>query len=113
MKRIRYEKYVPDPASEMSMEDLLNALSDYLLQSGFQDAYSMYNMRDMEQTLDELKRAIEQALLNGDLFDEQMQEQIEQMQMEGKLDELIEQILQAHFAGRVGDVFFVTNAFHG
>ncbi len=94
MKRIRYTKYVPDPAGEMSMEDLLNALSDYLLQSGFQDAYSMYNMRDMEQTLEDLKRAIEQALLSGDLFDEQMQEQIEQMQMEGKLDELIEQILQ-------------------
>ena len=36
MKRIRYSKYVPDPAGEMSMEDLLGALSDYLLQSGFQ-----------------------------------------------------------------------------
>ena len=94
MKRIRYSKYVPDPAGEMSMEDLLNALSDYLLQSGFQNSYGMYDMRDMEQTLDELKRAIEQALMNGDLFDEQMQQQIEQMQMEGKLDDLIEQIVQ-------------------
>ena len=94
MKRIRYTKYVPDPAGEMSMEDLLNALSDYLLQSGFQNSYGMYDMRDMEQTLEELRRAIEQALLNGDLFDEQMQEQIQQMQAEGKLDELIDQIVQ-------------------
>jgi len=94
MKRIRYSKYVPDPAGEMSMEDLLNALSDYLLQSGFQNSYGMYDLQNMEQTLEELKRAIEQALLNGDLFDEQMQEQIEQMQMEGQLDELIEQIIQ-------------------
>jgi Ca-activated chloride channel family protein len=94
MKRIRYSKYVPDPASEMSMEDLLNALSDYLLQSGFQNSYGMYDMRDMEQTLDELKRAIEQALLSGELFDEEMQQQIEQMYMDGKLDELVEQILQ-------------------
>ena len=94
MKRIRYSKYVPDPAGEMSMEDLLNALSDYLLQSGFQNSYGMYDMRDMEQTLEELKRAIEQALMNGDLFDDEMQQQIEQMQMEGKLDELIEQIIQ-------------------
>ena len=39
MKRIRYSKYVPDPAGEMSMEDLLSALSDYLLQSGFQQQY--------------------------------------------------------------------------
>ena len=43
MKRIRYSKYVPDPAGEMSMEDLLGALSDYLLQSGFQD-YMFYEM---------------------------------------------------------------------
>jgi Ca-activated chloride channel homolog len=94
MKKIRYSKYVPDPASEMSMEDLLNALSDYLLQSGFQNSYGMYDMRDMEQTLEELKKAIEQALLNGDLFDQEMQEQIENMYLEGKLDELIEQIIQ-------------------
>ena len=39
MKRIRYSKYVPDPAGEMSMEDLLSALSDYLLQSGFNDNF--------------------------------------------------------------------------
>ena len=45
MKRVVYSKYVPDPASEMSMEDLLNALSDYLLQSGFQ-SYAFYEMRD-------------------------------------------------------------------
>ena len=94
MKRIKYSKYVPDPASEMSLEDLLNALSDYLLQSGFQNSYGMYDMRDMEQTLEELKRAIEQALLNGNLFDQEMQEQIAHMQMDGKLDELIEQIIQ-------------------
>jgi Ca-activated chloride channel family protein len=94
MKKIRYSKYVPDPAGEMSMEDLLNALSDYLLQSGFQNSYGMYDMRDMEQTLEQLKKAIEQALLNGELFDQEMQQQIEDMFMDGKLDELIEQILQ-------------------
>jgi Ca-activated chloride channel homolog len=94
MKRIKYSKYVPDPAGEMSMEDLLNALSDYLLQSGFQNSYGMYDFRDMEQTLDQLKKAIEQALLNGELFDEEMQQQIEQMYMDGKIDELIEKIIQ-------------------
>ena len=60
MKRIRYSKYVPDPAGEMSMEDLLSALSDYLLQSGFQN-YMYYDLPDGEQTLDDLRRAIEQA----------------------------------------------------
>ncbi|HEV2117534.1 MAG TPA: VWA domain-containing protein [Terriglobales bacterium] len=94
MKFIKYKKYVPDPASEMSMEDLLSALSDYLLQSGFQDQYMFYDMQDAEQTLEELRRAIEQALLEGDLIDEQMRERLQQMQMEGKLDELIDKLIQ-------------------
>jgi Ca-activated chloride channel homolog len=93
MKRIRYSKYVPDPAGEMSMEDLLSALSDYLLQSGFQDSM-WYELPQDEQTLDELKSAIEQALLNGEMFDENLREQIEQMQMDGQLDELIEKLIE-------------------
>src|SRR6266702_651438 len=76
MKRTRYTKYVPDPAGEMSMEDLLSALSDYLLQSGFQD-YMGYGEMDGEPTLDE-----------------QMREQLQQMQAEGTLDDLIDQLLQ-------------------
>ena len=93
MKRTRYTKYVPDPAGEMSMEDLLSALSDYLLQSGFQD-YMGYGEMDGEQTLDDLRRAIEQALLESDLLDEEMREQLQQMQADGTLEELIEQLLQ-------------------
>src|SRR5919198_131537 len=92
MRRIRYSKYVPDPVGEMSMEDLLSALSDYLLQSGFQN-YMYYDLPG-EQTLDDLRRAIEQALMEGDLLDEQMREQLQQMQMEGKLDDLIEQLIE-------------------
>src|SRR5947209_14884880 len=94
MKRIRYKKYVPDPASEMSMEDLLGALSDYLLQSGFQNEYQFYDMQDAEHTLDELRRALEQALLEGDVLDAQMRERLEQMRTEGKLEELIDQLMQ-------------------
>src|SRR5262245_3970675 len=93
MRRTRYTKYVPDPAGEMSLEDLLGALSDYLLQSGFQD-YPYSDLTSGEQTLDDLRRAIEQALLNSDLLDEQMRQQLEQMQIEGTLDELIEQLIE-------------------
>ena len=93
MKRIRYSKYVPDPAGEMSMEDLLGALSDYLLQSGFQN-YMFYEMPEGEQSLDALRRAIEQALLDSDLFDESMRERLKQMQLEGGLEELIEKLIQ-------------------
>ncbi len=93
MKRVRYSKYVPDPAGEMSMEDLLSALSNYLLQSGFNDNF-WYEMPEGEQTLDELKRAIEQALLDGDMFDQEMRDRLQQMQMEGELEELIEKLIE-------------------
>jgi Ca-activated chloride channel homolog len=93
MKRIRYSKYVPDPAGDISLEDLLGALSDYLLQSGFQD-YMYDEFLDGEQSLDDLRRAIERALLESDAIDEQMRQQLEQMQMEGKLDQLIDQLIE-------------------
>jgi Ca-activated chloride channel family protein len=63
-----------------------------LLQSGFQDSM-WYELPQGEQTLDELRRAIENALLNGEMFDENLRQQIEQMMAEGQLDELIEKLI--------------------
>jgi Ca-activated chloride channel family protein len=93
MKRIRYSKYVPDPAGEMSMEDLLSALSDYLLQSGFQSDM-WYEMPEGEHSLDQLRRALEEALMNSDQFDEEMRERMLEMAMNGQLDELIEKLIE-------------------
>ncbi|HZS26745.1 MAG TPA: hypothetical protein VFB76_05915, partial [Candidatus Angelobacter sp.] len=67
MKYTKYTKYVADLADEMSMEDLLNALSDYLLESGFQSD-SMYFQQMDEHTLDALRQAIQQALEMGDFL---------------------------------------------
>src|SRR5438105_8683304 len=93
MRRIRYSKYVPDPAGEMGMEDLLGALSDYLRQRGLQN-YVYDDLLQSEQTLDDLRRAIEQALLDSNLLDEEMRERLQQMQADGSLDELIEQLIE-------------------
>ena len=93
MKRIRYSKYVPDPAGEMSLEDLVSALADYLLQSGFNDNF-WYEMPEGEQSLEELRRAIEQALLNSEMFDEAMRDRLQEMQMSGELEELIEKLIE-------------------
>ena len=78
----------------MSMEDLLSALSDYLLQSGFQDSWYSYDFNDGEQTLDELRQAIQQALEAGELLDENMRERLEQMRADGQFDELIEKLIE-------------------
>src|SRR5260370_25070871 len=92
MKYTRYSKYIGDLADEMSLEDLLNALSDYMLESGFQSQYMYFQQLD-EHNLEALRQAIQQALEAGDFLDDAMCERIEQMQMDGTLDELIERLM--------------------
>ena len=94
MKRIRYTKYTGDPASEMSMEDMLKALSEYLLDSGFQDPWSRFSELDGEHTMENLREALRQALEAGDLFDGEMQQRIEQMAENGELDQLIDKLIE-------------------
>jgi Ca-activated chloride channel homolog len=94
MKRIRYTKYTGDPASEMSMEDLLKALSEYLLDSGFQDPWSRFAELDGEHTMDNLRAALRQALEAGDLFDGDMQQRIQEMADNGELDQLLDKIIE-------------------
>ena len=48
---------------------------------------------------DDLRCAHQQALLTRNLLDEEMQERLRQMQMDGTLDELIEQLIESHGAG--------------
>src|SRR5271157_3256934 len=91
MKRVRYTKYTGDLASEMSMEDLLQALSDYLLDSGFQNPFTQF--QELDHTLDDLREALRRALESGELFDERMQEAIGALAAEDKLEELIEKLL--------------------
>jgi Ca-activated chloride channel family protein len=92
MKYTRYTKYIGDLADEMSLEDLLNALSDYMLESGFQSQYMYFQQMD-EHNLEALRQAIQQALEAGDFLDDAMRERIEQMQMDGTLDQLIQRLI--------------------
>ena len=91
MKRIRYTKYNGDLASEMDMEDLLQALSDYLLDSGFRDGYSRFD--ELDHTLDDLREALRRLLEEGNSFDESMRQKLDEISAEGKMDELIEKLL--------------------
>lgn len=92
MKRVRYTKYDGSLADEISMEDLLHALSDFLLDSGFQNPWTQF--QDLEQTMEALKEAIRQALESGEWLDERMQQKIEELAAQNKLDELIDQMIQ-------------------
>src|SRR6516225_11933919 len=92
MKYTKYSRYVGDLADEMSLEDLLNALSDYMLESGFQSQYMYFQQMD-EHNLETLRQAIQRALEAGDFMSDEMRERIEQMQMDGTLDQLIERLI--------------------
>ena len=92
MKRVRYTKYNGDLGCEMDLEDLLKALSDYLLDSGFRDSYTGF--QELDHNLDDLREALRRVLESGDFFDEQMREKLDQMLADGALDELIEKLIE-------------------
>ena len=92
MKRVRYTKYNGDLASEIDLEDLLQALSDYFLDSGFYDPFSSF--QDLDHTLEDLREALRRALENSDFFDQNLREQLDQLATQGKLDELIDKLIE-------------------
>jgi Ca-activated chloride channel family protein len=95
MRRISYSKFSEEDLG-IEMDDLLRALSDFLLQSGYQNPYMQFTEFD-EHTLENLKQAIERALKSGELFDpeqlEQMRQRLEQMTSQQR-DQLIERLIQ-------------------
>ncbi len=93
MKRIRYTKFTGDLASAFGLEDLMQALSDFLLDSGFQDPTSRFQQFDGEQTMENLRDAIKQALESGELFDDEAQAKFEALSPD-QVEELIDQIIQ-------------------
>jgi Ca-activated chloride channel family protein len=96
--KIKYSKYTGEDFG-ISAEDLLQALSDFLLQSGFNTQYMPFSEWN-EHTLEDLKNAIQQALEQGDLFDnEHMREMMERLQnlspeqMQKLLDNLVQKMI--------------------
>jgi Ca-activated chloride channel family protein len=93
MKRVRYTKFTGDLSSSFGLEDLMQALSDFLLDSGFYDPMSRFQEFNGDQTMENLREAIRQALESGDLFDEEAQEKFNQLDAQ-QVEELIDQILE-------------------
>jgi Ca-activated chloride channel family protein len=92
MKRVRYTKYNGDLSQEIDLEGLLQALSDYLLDSGFYDPYTGF--QDLDHTLDDLREVLRSVLESGGFLDDEMREQLEQLAGAGKLDELIDKLIE-------------------
>jgi Ca-activated chloride channel family protein len=90
VKWINYSRYTGEDFG-ISAEDLMRALSDFFLQSGFESQYMRFSEMD-SNALERLKEAIEQALRSGELFDPERAEQMAQ-QLESMSGEEFEQLL--------------------
>src|SRR5919199_6418648 len=78
MKFTRYSKFKGLDVSAINLGDLMDALSDSILQSGYDDDYYWSRQRRPQDTsLDALRRALLQALMDQGLIDErQIQEML-------------------------------------
>jgi len=95
LKSVRYTRFTGDDFG-LSAEDLLRALADFFLQSGFDNPYMQFSEFN-ERTLEDLKRAIEEALARGEMFDPERAEQIRQKlesMSQDELDQLINRLVQ-------------------
>jgi Ca-activated chloride channel family protein len=102
MKWINYSRFTEEDLG-IDAEDLLQALSDFFLQSGYQDPYFQFTEFN-SQTLDDLRRALERALEEGNSFDndraEEIRQKLQQMtaeQRERLLKRLIEKLEEAGY----------------
>jgi Ca-activated chloride channel family protein len=95
VKSVLYGRYTGDDFG-LSAEDLLRALADFFLQSGFDNPYMQFSEFN-QNTLEDLKRAIEEALARGDFLDQERAEQIRQSlenMSQEELDQLLNRLVQ-------------------
>jgi Ca-activated chloride channel family protein len=94
-KWIEYSRYTGEDLG-LSAEDLMRALSDFFLQSGFEYQYMSFSEFD-KHSMERLKEAIERALMEGDMFDRNMSDAIRE-KLEGmspeQMDQLLERLIQ-------------------
>ncbi len=97
MKFVKYGKYVPNPFDDLSAEDLLQLLQDFLLDSGFYSQYSNFYEMDPERTMEQLHQALLEALQQqGKISDELLKQMLENWEdyQKSELAERIDQMLQ-------------------
>ncbi len=100
MKYTKYSKYAPNAADDIDLQELMSRLSDFLLQSGFESQFGIYEMdseRSREQMMEELREAILRALQEGDLLPPELMEQMLQnpdLAQNRELRDIVNQIIQ-------------------
>jgi Ca-activated chloride channel family protein len=101
MKFVKYSKFVPNPFDDLSAEDLLQLLQDFLLDSGFYNQYYGFREMDPERTMEQLHQALLEALrdqgkLPDELFQQMLQnwEDYQNSELAQKIDQLLERLAE-------------------
>ncbi|MGB7668510.1 MAG: hypothetical protein WBL66_14735, partial [Candidatus Acidiferrales bacterium] len=97
MKYVRYKKHSGQEADDIDLQELMNRLSDFLLQSGFASQYYGFQEMDPERSMEQLRQAILRALEEGDLLPPEMMEQLLEnpdIDQNQKLRDLIDQLIE-------------------
>ncbi len=100
MKFVKYSKYVADPFDDLSAEDLLQMLGDFLLDSGFYSQFQdMQGMEDPSRTMDQLHQALLEALrdqgkIPNDMLEQMLQnwEDYQNSELAAKINQLLERL---------------------
>ena len=96
MKWVNFSKYTGDDFG-IDSQELMEALSDFFLESGFNNQFAQRYGNTPGDSLEDLKRAILAALESGDLFPEdRRQEMLQQLAALSpeQLDQLLERLVQ-------------------
>ena len=101
MKYVRYKKYTGQEADDVDLQELMNRLSDFLLQSGFESQYYGFQEMDPERSMEQLRQAILRALEEGDLLPPEMMEELlenpdlnQNQRLRDMIDQLIERMTE-------------------
>jgi Ca-activated chloride channel family protein len=107
MKYTKYSRYAPNAADDLDLQDLMNRLSDFFLQSGFDSPYGIYEMapqQTKQQYLDALREAILRALQEGDLIPQELMDKLlenpdlsQNQELRDMIDQIIERMQQEGF----------------
>src|SRR5262245_30570196 len=123
MRFTKYSKWTGQSWDDISLEELMEALSDHLLRSGFEDQFRRDYRRwsrdwgaddfddiDPDNALESLRRAIRDALRDSGLLDEEQFNQLfdeegnaRDQRLEELIDRLIQRLLQEGYLNAAGD----------
>ncbi len=94
MKYIKYGKHIPNPFEDLSAEDLMQMLQDYLLDSGFfNQYYGVYEM-DSEKTMEKLREALLEALEQKGMISDEILEEMFENPESSTLSQALDRMLQ-------------------